>query len=394
MKHEQHDPEHGHEPTPLPEGVAVAFDDGAGEYLYRPGQIVVAAEDVGEAQKLLRREKAERLDGGGGGLGVVTFRLADDTDVPTLVSRLRQEGRGRQLRVGPNHVLSFSSHIQWAPGAEPPSPAEPRPDIPSKGALPGEGVRVGVVDTGATEHSWFAGRVNGGPGDDDPADDDGDGALDIGAGHGTFVAGVVLQHAPGASVVMRRATTTGGLTDELAVARAMLDLAEVDVLNLSLGTYGHDDQPPIALLAALQRLWDANPDVVVVAGAGNDGWDRPFWPAASKRVIGVGALDDRGDKAPFSNHGWWVDACAPGVKAHSTFLKWDGPVAHGGADASFPQWARWSGTSFAAPRVTGVIAAAVARFGDAVEAAFRVVGARGLPRRPGLGTVVAGPPVA
>ncbi|NED51479.1 peptidase S8 and S53 subtilisin kexin sedolisin, partial [Micromonospora aurantiaca] len=51
---------------------------------------------------------------------------------------------------------------------------------------------------------------------------------------------------------------------------------------------------------------------VVVACAGNAATDRPFWPAAMKPVIGVAALDGA-DRAWFSNHGWWVDACAQGV---------------------------------------------------------------------------------
>ena len=43
---------------------------------------------------------------------------------------------------------------------------------------------------------------------------------------------------------------------------------------------------------------------------------RPFWPAAFKQVLAVGAVDQKGAqwlKADFSNYGWWVDAAARGV---------------------------------------------------------------------------------
>ena len=64
---------------------------------------------------------------------------------------------------------------------------------------------------------------------------------------------------------------------------------------------------------------------MIVACAGNASTDRPFWPAAMKRVIAVGSLDTDGhDRAPFSNYGWWVDACTMGDKIVSSFFTFDG----------------------------------------------------------------------
>ena len=62
--------------------------------------------------------------------------------------------------------------------------------------------------------------------------------------------------------------------------------------------------------------------------------------------MAVGGLDVTG-RAAFSNFGPWVDACAPAVDVVSTFFT-DFPGYNG--------WAAWSGTSFAAPKVAGVIA--------------------------------------
>ncbi|HZD22788.1 MAG TPA: S8 family serine peptidase, partial [Acidimicrobiia bacterium] len=97
---------------------------------------------------------------------------------------------------------------------------------------------------------------------------------------------------------------------------------------------------------------------VVVAAAGNNSSCRPFWPAAMKDVIAVGA-NYCGERAWFSNFGPWVDANAPGVDIVSTFfMDFDGPLcAIDGPDPDkYEGWAEWSGTSFAAPRVAAEIA--------------------------------------
>lgn len=128
----------------------------------------------------------------------------------------------------------------------------------------------------------------------------------------------------------------------------------------------------------------------MVASAGNDATCRPAFPAAHPDVIAVGALDCHGPAA-FTNHGRWVDACAPGVGVVSTFVFHDGPAGEAcGADPDrFEGWARWSGTSFAAPKVAAAIAQEMIVSGvDAETAAQRVVYDRSLFRLPELGTVV------
>jgi subtilisin family serine protease len=150
------------------------------------------------------------------------------------------------------------------------------------------------------------------------------------------------------------------------------------VLNLSLGGYTVDNRPLPCACDVLTAALDANPDLVVVASAGNDGHNRPVWPAAMKPVVGVGAVGTDGARWSLSNFGEWVDAWSAGEDLPSTFLSWpSGRSPRTGALAPGPRpgdaeedckvrfegWASWTGTSFAAARVSGAIAAELKRDG-------------------------------
>jgi hypothetical protein len=225
---------------------------------------------------------------------------------------------------------------------------------------------------------------------DSPPDD---GLLDPAAGHGTFIAGLVQQVAPGATVELWRVLHPQGDGTESAIA-AVVDLlddrrGDGAVLNLSFGGYVMEEGD---VLAGAIRAAQAK-GYVVVASAGNDGICRPTYPAALPDVVSVGAVGP-GGPAPFSNYGPWVRACAPGVDLVSTFFeRFDGderpdsPHDHDPDD--FRGWARWSGTSFAAPLVAGALAHHARTHHVPVAAAVdRVVDDPMLLRIADLGTVV------
>ena len=91
--------------------------------------------------------------------------------------------------------------------------------------------------------------------------------------------------------------------------------------------------------------------VVMVAAAGNDDSDSPFYPAYYDHMIAVAATDSADQKASFSNYGNWVDIAAPGVDVLS--LRADG-TSMGTTYDDYTTIA--SGTSMACPHFAGACA--------------------------------------
>jgi subtilisin family serine protease len=153
------------------------------------------------------------------------------------------------------------------------------------------------------------------------------------------------------------------------------------------------------VLADAYRLKERDDGPLVVAAAGNDGNDVPFYPAAFPWVVSVGALDGDGKKSDFSNYGKWVDVYAHGrdlVNAYVTgAYTYHEPTSAGfGTTQNFTGMAQWSGTSFATPVVTGAIAAYMSKHGvSAREARDALIAAAPKVPDPTAGTVTQiGPP--
>ena len=241
----------------------------------------------------------------------------------------------------------------------------------------GEGVLIGVVDSGIVPNPWLTGGFLAAPDDfesriagrhTEPDDDSPNSPLEI--GHGTFATGLILQQAPAAGVWVERALGADGT----ATARKVLEKAEtlarrgVDILNLSLGAFADDPAAHDVMARMVSELQRINPKMVIVAAAGNlprtapeaDTFQVPglFWPAALPwGVVAVGAVDRSGNRlAPWSNRGPWLDLAAPGTDLVSTYI--DGCLRPpDGSWTAFHGWARWSGTSFATAVASGAIAA-------------------------------------
>jgi len=216
----------------------------------------------------------------------------------------------------------------------------------------GTGVIVAIIDTGIVASSpAIVGHLAPGgrdfiDGDFDPSDvgngvdDDKDGLIDEGVGHGTFVASLVLAVAPNAMILPIRALNSDAVGTASTVAQAIAYAVAqgADVINLSAGL-------PRALSVIDQAVESAKAsDVYVVSAAGNRSAPLIDFPASVSEVKGVAALDAGGRKASFSSYSSAVDFSAPGV---------DLIGAHPGSSSGT---ARWSGTSFSTALVTGSFA--------------------------------------
>lgn len=238
-------------------------------------------------------------------------------------------------------------------------------------------------------------------------------------GHGTFITGLLRQMSPDVQVYSLRVVHNDGLAYEHEVIAALHHVADqiesarqgdeaafaVDVVVLAMGYVDENpnDQPGGWIGDAVNRLTALG--IPVVAAAGNQSSDRPFYPAAfaaypraeiAAPILSVGALNPNKHIAMFSNEGPWVSCYATGAGLVSTFpLEAKGSrmperrakssilnrhrESHDPDDFS-AGFAVWSGTSFAAPIAAAFLLNAMADDGvaevqDAAKASERAHGA-------------------
>ena len=322
---------------------------------------------------------------------------APDRDQPDVLELIEQiDNRFGPGIVGPDHVLTAAQHVT------PCSATEPQQVYPTAGPYPGlcrDGggrVRIFQADTGlvpgaAETFPWLAGVY----GDPDPrAGTVAGSTIEPYGGHGTFVAGVMRCMAPQAAIRVENIFGTAGSACESEVAMKLHAAFGFgfEILHITASCLTRKNLPPLALEGFLKLLRPYK-GVLCVAEAGNNYTQRPAWPGAFPDVLSVGALaTDWRHRADFSNHGGWVDVYAPGEKlinafGSGTYTCQVPPDV--GQVRTFSGLAQWSGTSFSAPIVTGLIAARMARRGEsASEAAAALMAKARAQTIPGVGPVL------
>ncbi len=254
------------------------------------------------------------------------------------------------------------------------------------------GVIVAVVDTGILSgHPDLAGQLvagydfvrdpvaaGDGNGIDSNPEDPGDRSNPASSSfHGTHVAGTIAARSNnGAGVAgvawntrlmpLRALGASGGTSYDVAQAvrfaaglpndSGTVPERRADIINLSLGGEGFSQ-----INQQLYRdLREAG--IFVVASAGNEASTTPGYPAAYDTVISVSAVDIQRRITPYSNRGTTIDIAAPGGDSGADVngdgypdgvLSTGGTATASGVDFSY---VFLSGTSMAAPHVSGIIA--------------------------------------
>jgi serine protease AprX len=271
----------------------------------------------------------------------------------------------------------------------------------------GAGVDVAVIDTGVTPVPALSmpGKVVYGP--DLSLDSQSPGLHNLDSyGHGTFMAGLIAGHdpslsspysqapasayrgiAPDARIVSIKVGATDGEVDvsqviagiDWVVQHAHDPGFNIRVINLSYGTDSQQSYTVDPLAYAAEQAWKHG--IVVVAAAGNTGYQRGHWapgladPAYDPYVIGVGGVDTNGtgtianhrigaystssDRGAATKH---PDFVAPGshlqgLRVPGSFIDQQG--TSGLLDGAYM---RGSGTSEAAAITSGAIALILQRY--------------------------------
>ena len=237
----------------------------------------------------------------------------------------------------------------------------------------GSGVRVAVIDTGVSAtHPDLAANVVQGKDFVETSGQASQNATIDGNGHGTHVAGIVaaadnaigvVGGAPHATVVPVRVLDCNGSGAYSAVAAGILWASDsianggggAQVINLSLGGLASSSVMQNAINTAIAR------GTVVVAAAGNCGQggstcnnqsNAPVYPGAYSEVLTVGAIQQSGAKATYSNNNTYVDVAAPGSGVPSTWPS----VTGSGHCLAGTQYECLNGTSMATPHVAALAA--------------------------------------
>ncbi|MGC8786912.1 MAG: S8 family serine peptidase [Anaerolineae bacterium] len=214
-------------------------------------------------------------------------------------------------------------------------------------------VIVAVVDSGADFlHPDLQGKLIAGwdfiNNDPDPTDDQ---------GHGTHVAGIVgavTNNGEGVAgigyqtrLLIVKVLDASNAGTYSGIAQGIVYAADqgASIINLSLGGTSFSQ----TLLDAVEYAWSRG--VLLVAAAGNYASSNPFYPAAFEHVMGVAATDANDNRWSSSNYGTYISVSAPGVNIYST--NWNRTTGTG--------YGYRTGTSMAAPHVSGVAALLLAQ---------------------------------
>lgn len=286
-----------------------------------------------------------------------TAILKEYDEIPLVELRLTEEekvslkGRFSTAEIYPNQVYETTADIVS------PSFTTTKSSPVLAAPFTGSGIRVGVLDTGIdTDHSDIA--VAGGV---CTADDCGAKIpYDDNFGHGTHVAGIIAAKKNNAGIIgiapnvklfaIKAMDSKGaGTTAQVTKGVEWAIKNKIDILNLSLSISEHDRPLELMLQEASKK------GMLIVGAAGNEGGEgganTVTYPGKYSTVIAVSALTSDLKREQHSSTGPEVEIAAPGSNIFSTF-----PRELDNADYVVDGYQNLTGTSMAAPHVTGILA--------------------------------------
>ena len=163
-------------------------------------------------------------------------------------------------------------------------------------------------------------------------------------GHGTHVAGIIASYNKVSGVARQtrlipvKVMSDEGSGSQFGIIKGIYYAVDqgADVINMSIGSTNSNTSYEAATDFATEN------GVIVVGAAGNSGQNQLLYPAGYDSVIAVGSVDRYENRSSFSNYGKGLDLMAPGSTVYST--------------TPGNTYARYSGTSMAAPHISGVVA--------------------------------------
>lgn len=207
----------------------------------------------------------------------------------------------------------------------------------------GESIKTAVIDSGTGNHPDISNNLLEGYNYINSSTD-----VEDNIGHGTFVNGIISAErndigiagvAPKSKIVPLKCFDVGVKTTVSTICKAIYDAVdryECDIINMSFGLTEYSKTFENAIDYATDK------GCILVASVGNKGDESIYYPASFSNVIGVGAVDDNGLVADFSQRNKSVFVVAPGKGILST------TYTNG--------YAEKNGTSFSTPMVSGLIA--------------------------------------
>lgn len=224
----------------------------------------------------------------------------------------------------------------------------------------GSGVKIAVLDTGIDySHPDLIDNYKGGfnfvDNNSDPWDDN---CLSfLKTCHGTHVSGTIAAElngfgvvgvAPKASIYAAKVLDGGGFGTATTVLSGIEWAVNNNMNIISMSIQSTDNNT--AVLDAVNAAY--NSGILLVAAGGNTGGGPVSYPAAYDSVIAVTAIDQNGQRASFSPIDQKIEVAAPGVNINSTVCINATILSHCLQEG----YGILSGTSMAAPHVTGVAA--------------------------------------